>query len=121
MEKPQLQLHANGIDYVLVGDSYIPDSVFVYDKCYIGYYGHKRLEYLKEHDAQQLYKLKQEEVLLNHLIAINNTAIIEKERMLASLFENKTRCCELSKIEWEELREHYLRMEIAILCKVIYI
>ena len=39
----------NGIDYVLVGDYYIPDLKLTEEECPIGKYGRMHREYLREH------------------------------------------------------------------------
>ncbi len=53
MEKLKERITENGIDYVLVGDYYIPDLKLPEENRPIGRYGRLHLDYLKqEHPAQ---------------------------------------------------------------------
>ena len=53
MEKPKERITENGIDYILVGDYYIPDLKLPEENRPIGRYGRLHREYLKqEHPAR---------------------------------------------------------------------
>lgn len=53
MEKLKERITENGIDYILVGDYYIPDLKLPEENRPIGYYGRLHREYLKqEHPAR---------------------------------------------------------------------
>ena len=53
MEKLKERITENGIDYILVGDYYIPDLKLPAENCPIGRYGRLHREYLKqEHPAR---------------------------------------------------------------------
>ena len=53
MEKLKERITENDIDYILVGDYYIPDLKLPEESCPIGRYGRLRREYLKrEHPAR---------------------------------------------------------------------
>lgn len=53
MEKLKERITENGIDYILVGDYYIPDLKLPEENCPIGRYGRLHRDYLKqEHPAR---------------------------------------------------------------------
>lgn len=64
----------NGIDYVLVGDYYIPDLKLPEEKCPIGKYGRMHREYLKENHPVLFNDLVLSCQLWTYLADINGQA-----------------------------------------------
>lgn len=48
MQELKKRIHENGMDYVLVGDYYIPDLKVPEEKRTIGHYGRLHREYLRQ-------------------------------------------------------------------------
>ena len=64
----------NNIDYVLVGDYYIPDLKLPNEERPIGKYGRMHREYLKEHNPMMFNDLVLEGQLWTYLAALNEQA-----------------------------------------------
>lgn len=68
----------NGIDYVLIGDYYIPDLKLPEEERPIGKYGHMHREYLRENDPMLFNDLVLSCQIWTYLADINEQA---KERL----------------------------------------
>ena len=74
MEKLKERITENGIDYILVGDYYIPDLKLPEESRPIGRYGRLRREYLKqEHPAQYSFLIltgsfREKDIFQNYFI-----------------------------------------------------
>ena len=68
----------NGIDYVLIGDYYIPDLKLPEEERPIGKYGHMHREYLRENDPMLFNDLVLSCQIWTYLADINDQA---KERL----------------------------------------
>lgn len=55
--KKRIHDDSNGLDYVLIGDYYIPDLQLPEEKCPIGRWGRMHKEYLQEHCPGQYNEL----------------------------------------------------------------
>lgn len=64
----------NGIDYVLVGDYYIPDLKLTEEECPIGKYGRMHREYLRENNPMLFNDLVLSGQLWTYLAEINEQA-----------------------------------------------
>ena len=64
----------NNIEYVLVGDYYIPDLKLPHEKRPIGKYGRMHREYLKEHNPMMFNDLVLEGQLWTYLADLNEQA-----------------------------------------------
>lgn len=67
-------MNKNGIDYVLVGDYYIPDLKLPYEERSIGKYGRMHRDYLKEHHPMRFNNLVLEGQLWTYLADLNEQA-----------------------------------------------
>ena len=76
MSKLRKQIHDNnnGLDYVLVGDYYLPSLSLLEETRPIGYWGMLRKEYLKEHKSGMYSCLLLTASLDNHLADVNEQA-----------------------------------------------
>ena len=66
--------HINNMDYVLVGDYYIPDLKLPHEERPIGKYGRMHREYLKEHNPMMFNDLVLEGQLWTYLADLNEQA-----------------------------------------------
>lgn len=64
----------NNIEYVLVGDYYIPDLKLPHEKRPIGKYGRMHREYLKEHNSMMFNDLVLDGQLWTYLADLNEQA-----------------------------------------------
>ena len=64
----------NNIEYVLVGDYYIPDRKLPHEERPIGKYGRMHREYLKEHNPMKFHDLVLEGQLWTYLADLNEQA-----------------------------------------------
>ena len=74
MEKLKERITENGIDYVLVGDYYIPDLKLPEENRPIGRYGRLHLDYLKQEHPAQYSSLTLTGKLWTYLADLNEQA-----------------------------------------------
>ena len=83
----------NNMDYVLVGDYYIPDLKLPHEERPIGKYGRMHREYLKEHSPMRFNDLVLEGQLWTYLADLNEQAqerlslIVEQMKVTESVTE----------------------------------
>ena len=83
----------NNIEYVLVGDYYIPDLKLPHEERAIGKYGRMHREYLKEHNPMMFNDLVLEGQLWTYLADLNEQAqerlslIVEQMKVTESVAE----------------------------------
>ena len=88
MSKLKPRITENGIDYILVGDYYIPDlKLSEQPEAPIGKYGRMRQRYLKEHRPGLYSSLILSEKLYPHLLEIDRAARERMEAMLPRMME----------------------------------
>lgn len=68
------KMNINGMNYVLVGDYYIPDLKLLNEERPIGKYGRMHRDYLKEHRPMQFNHLVLEGQLWTYLADLNEQA-----------------------------------------------
>lgn len=68
------KMNINGVEYVLVGDYYIPDLKLPDEERSIGKYGRMHRDYLKEHHPMRFNHLVLEGQLWNYLANLNEQA-----------------------------------------------
>lgn len=84
----------NNMEYVLVGDYYIPDLKLPNEERPIGKYGRMHREYLKEHNPMMFNDLVLEGQLWTHLAGLNEQAqshlkcIIEQMKVAEGVTED---------------------------------
>lgn len=83
----------NNIEYVLVGDYYIPDLKLLHEERAIGKYGRMHREYLKEHNPMMFNDLVLEGQLWTYLADLNEQAqerlslVVERMKVAESVTE----------------------------------
>lgn len=72
MEQLPKQIHENGIDYILVGDYYIPDLKLPEENHPIGKYGSLHRAYLKEYHSARCNNIRHraEEIIYAELVYV---------------------------------------------------
>ncbi len=87
MEKLKERITENGIDYILVGDYYIPDLKLPEENRPIGRYGRLHREYLKQEHPAQYSSLILTGKLWTYLAGLNEQA---EERLDVIIEQMKT-------------------------------
>jgi hypothetical protein len=115
----------NGIDYVLVGDYYIPDLKMPEEERPIGKYGYLRNQYLKErHPARYNYLLLSCK-LWSYLADVNEQAQDRLQIIMEQMQENESVSEKMKETDrWEWIRRMNSirnRAEEIVLDELIYI
>lgn len=105
MEKLNATLHDkdNGLDYVLVGDYYLPALILAEDSRPIGHWGKMYKRYLKEHHPAQYQALLLSGRLNSYLVDIDAQAEEQMELIVQQMAEREGVNEELkatNQIEW---------------------
>ena len=79
----------NGIEYILVGDYYIPNLILPEETRPIGTWGRLHREYLKEHRPIQYTNLITEGTLWTHLADLNEQAQERLARIIDQMKESE--------------------------------
>lgn len=83
-------MNKNGIDYVLVGDYYIPDLQLPPETCLIGKYGRMHREYLKEHNLMRYDDLVLSGQLWTYLADLNEQAQNRLQMIIRKMKETES-------------------------------
>ena len=79
----------NGIEYILVGDYYIPNLILPEETRPIGTWGRLHQEYLKEHRPIQYTNLTTQGTLWTYLADLNEQARDRMERIIEQMKESE--------------------------------
>ena len=114
----------NNIEYILVGDYYIPDRKFPNEERPIGKYGRMHREYLKEHNPMMFNDLVLEGQLWTYLADLNEQAqerlslIVEQMKAAEGVTEELK---EKAPMQWVGLMNNIRsQAEEVILSELIY-
>ena len=124
MSKLKRRITENGIDYILVGDYYIPDLKLSEERRPIGKYGRMHREYLREVHPARLNTLVLTGELWTYLADLNEQAqerldtIMEQMKAAEGVTEELKRTCQ---IEWvQRCNNIHNRAEEIVLHEMIY-
>ena len=114
----------NNIEYVLVGDYYIPDLKLPHEERAIGKYGRMHREYLKEHNPMMFNDLVLDGQLWTYLADINEQAQ-ERFQVIISQMQKAESVTEKMKADnqWEWIQRMgsiHNRAEEIVLNELIY-
>ena len=114
----------NGIDYVLIGDYYIPDLKLPEDERHIGKYGHMHREYLRENNPMFFSDLVLSCQLWTYLVDINEQAKDRLQIIISQMQETKSITEKMKEDnQWKWIRRMgsiYNRAEEIMLSELIY-
>ena len=114
----------NNIEYVLVGDYYVPDLKLPHEERPIGKYGRMHREYLKEHSPMRFNDLVLEGQLWTYLADLNEQAqerlslIVEQMKVAESMTEELKAGDQMVWVQ--AMNNIYNRAEEIILWELIY-
>ena len=114
----------NNMDYVLVGDYYIPDLKLPHEERPIGKYGRMHREYLKEHNPMRFNDLVLEGQLWSYLADLNEQAQNRLQLIIRQIQEAEAVTDELKEndqIAWiKAMNSIHNQAEEIVLCEMIY-
>ena len=117
-------MNKNGIDYVLVGEYYIPDLTLPKEIRPIGKYGHMHREYLKEHNPMRYDDLVLSGQFWTYLADLNEQAKNRLQLIIKQMKEAESVNEELKahdQMAWvRAMNSIHSRAEESILRELIY-
>lgn len=118
------KMSENGIEYVLVGDYYIPDLKLPDEERPIGKYGRMHRDYLKEHHPVRFNHLVLEGQLWTYLANLNEQAQCGLQTIIGQLQEAESVTEELKaydQLSWvRAMNSIHNRAEEIILRELVY-
>ena len=118
------KMNKNGIDYVLVGDYYIPDLKLPKENRPLGKYGRMHREYLKEHNPMRYDNLVLSGQLWTYLADLNEQAqsrlqlIVRQMQEAESVTEGLKQCNQMAWVQ--AMNNIHNRAEEIILQELVY-
>lgn len=103
MQELKKRIHENGIDYVLVGDYYVPEMKLPEEKQTIGHYGRLHREYLRQVKPMVFNELILSGQLWSYLADLNEQVTERRNVMMKQFMEKEGVTEELKKqdrYEW---------------------
>jgi hypothetical protein len=114
----------NNIEYVLVGDYYIPDLKLPHEEHTIGKYGRMHREYLKEHNSMMFNDLVLDGQLWTYLADLNEQAENRLQFIIKQMQEKENVTDELkeqNQMAWvQAMNNIYNRAEEIVLEEIVY-
>ena len=124
MKELEPRIHQNGIDYILVGDYYVPDLKLPDEHRPIGKWGRIHRDYLKEHHPIQYTNLVLSCKLWTYLADLNEQAQERLDRIMQQMKEAEgvtERLKAADPMEWvQRMNSIRNRAEELILREMIY-
>lgn len=99
MQELKKRIHENGIDYVLVGDYYIPELELPEEKRSIGHYGRLHREYLRQAKPLMFNELILSGQLWTYLADLNEQAAERRNVMMKQFMEKEGVTEDLKKLD----------------------
>ena len=118
------RIHENGIDYVLVGDYYVPELKMPEEKRIIGHYGRLHREYLRQVKPMVFNELILSGQLWTYLADLNEQVTERRNVMMNQFMEKEGVTEELKKqnrYEWVRRMNNIISaIEEIILNEIVY-
>lgn len=127
MEKLEAIIHdnSNGLDYILVGDYYIPLIYVEEETRDIGFYGSLRRNYLKDYKKALFSRLMLTGKLWTYLADLNEICVERRDQMMDRLMETEGVTEELkgrNQMEWlRKVNNIRNRVDEVILNELVYV
>lgn len=123
--KPRIHDDSNGLDYVLVGDYYIPDLKLPEEHRPIGKWGRMHLRYLKEHRPITYTELTLSGGMGTYLADINEQAQGRLERLINQMKAAEGVTEDLKRCNWwrwvQAMGNIQNRAEEIVLSEIVYL
>ena len=118
------KMNINGMEYVLVGDYYIPDIKLPNEERPVGKYGRMHRDYLKEHHPMQFNHLVLEGQLWTYLADLNEQAHSRLQLIIKQMQDAESVTEELKtsdQMEWvRAINSIHNRAEEIIIRELVY-
>ena len=127
MKKLEPLIHdpENGLDYILVGDYYIPLIQMPEETRDIGFYGSLRRNYLKDYKKALYSQLMLTGKLWTHIADLNEICVERRDQMMDRLMETESVTEELkgrNQMEWiRRVNNIRNRVDEVILNELVYV
>ena len=127
MKKLEPLIHdpENGLDYILVGEYYIPLIQMPEETRDIGFYGSLRRNYLKDYKKALYSQLMLTGKLWTHLADLNEICVERRDQMMDRLMETESVTEELkgrNQMEWiRRVNNIRNRVDEVILNELVYV
>ena len=102
MQELKKRIHENGIDYVLVGDYYVPELKLPEEKRSIGHYGRLHREYLRQAKPMVFNELVLTGQLWTYLADLDEQATERRNVMMKQFMEAENVTEDLKKMDRHE-------------------
>ncbi|MCD7804812.1 MAG: TnpV protein [Oscillospiraceae bacterium] len=123
--KPRIHDDSNGLDYVLVGDYYIPDLELPEERRPIGKWGRMHLRYLKEHRPITYTELTLSGSMGTYLADINEQAQERLELLINQMKAAEGVTEDLKRRDWwrwvQAMGSIQNRAEEIVLSEIVYL
>ena len=123
--EPLIHDSENGLDYILVGDYYIPLIQVPEETRDIGFYGSLRRNYLKDYKKALYSQLMLTGKLWTHLADLNEICVERRDQMMDRLMETESVTEELkgrNQMEWiRRVNNIRNRVDEVILNELVYV
>ena len=123
--EPLIHDSENGLDYILVGDYYIPLIQVPEEIRDIGFYGSLRRNYLKDYKKALYSQLMLTGKLWTHLADLNEICVERRDQMMDRLMETESVTEELkgrNQMEWiRRVNNIRNRVDEVILNELVYV
>ncbi len=123
--KPRIHDDSNGLDYVLVGDYYIPDLKLPEERRPIGKWGRMHLRYLKEHRPITYTELTLSGRMGTYLADINEQAQERLELLATQMKAAEGVTEDLKRRDWwrwvQSMGSIQNRAEEVVLSEIVYL
>ena len=83
------KIYINGMEYVLVGDYYVPNIPLTDDEIGIGFYGRKHLSFMRKHNRDKYEELLHSNTLQDYLKDFEQMVLDRKQRLLSQRFQEE--------------------------------
>ena len=117
------RIKVNGMEYVLVGDCYLPNIPLTDDEIGIGFYGRKRLNFMREYRREEYEELLRSNALQNYLKEFEDTVQNCKRKLLLQRLHNEglmNKDEQKVSIEWMR-KIHIIYTEIDVILRAKYV
>lgn len=124
MQELKKRIHENGIDYVLVGDYYVPEMKLLEEKRTLEHYGRLHREYLRQVKPMVFNELILSGQLWSYLADLNEQVTERRNVMMKQFIEKESVTEELKKqnrYEWvRRMNGIRSRVDEIIMIEMIY-
>lgn len=117
------KININGMEYVLVGDYYVPNIPLTDDEIGIGFYGRKHLSFMREYNREKYEELLHTNTLHDYLKDFEQMVLNRKQKLLSQCFREVGLSNDQPQnpsIEWMR-KVHLIYTEVDVILRAEYV